>query len=121
MWNQVHEQRELASVHIEPTEDAVDGPGNTLNVCTDNNIVANVDNLYGRADLDGDPSMFDPLQIEKDYVKDRRKRKAENLRIQRRHEEERQFCSGDIGSFFSWMKPTKVAAEIAFLNDLYRT
>ncbi len=54
MWNLVCDWCSLPSFHMHPTEDALDGPGDMVQVCDDSDVDAN-GNYF-----EGDPVMSDP-------------------------------------------------------------
>ena len=75
MWNPIRDWVTLSSIHKHPTEDAADGPGNTLLVGNEDEDCQRCGNT---ADL-LDPEMTDPLKIQQDYAIDF----AEDYRVHR--------------------------------------
>ncbi len=72
MWIPVHDWRSLSLFHMQPTEDASDGPGNMVHVWDDGDV--NADGNYG----EGNPAMIDTSKIEQDYTRDIRWHKTQN-------------------------------------------
>ena len=68
MWNPIRDWVALSSIHKHPTEDAADGPGNTLPVGADDEDCHRCEET---ADV-CDPGMTDPLKIQQDYTMGRR-------------------------------------------------
>ncbi len=83
MWNPIRDWIALSSIHKHPTEDAADGPGNTLLIICDDDDDAQ---SFGSCLGEFDPVMTDPLRIQPDYVEDHRQHKncQDRLRRQRK-------------------------------------
>ena len=92
-------------------EDAADDSSIPLEVCDGNND----------DDDDGDVVMSDPSKIRSEYERRRTSKIATHVTSKRRAIRGRLLHTGNIGSFFYWMDPHLIAAEVVFLNKLYRT
>ena len=119
MWNPIRDWVPLSSIHKFPTEDARDGPGNTLHFTCgghDDDVRA-PDGCVN----DCDPPMADPSKIQQDYSTNRRQHIIRRKTLMYRRSKEEKIHSGHIGSLLNWKDPKEIPAEIRFLNALWRT